>query len=273
MNILVGERLSIITPKAQTTRHRILGIVSEEDYQIVFSDTPGIIKPKYDLHESMMDFVNKAIQDADIMILMTDLYEKFDEEDVIDRLAKSQKPVLLVINKIDLSKKEEDLFDKVNYWHERLNPKAIIPLSALKKFNTHKILDTIVELLPEHPPYYPKDELTDKSERFMASEAIRQHILENYEKEIPYSVEVIINAFIEEPTIIRIDASILVERDSQKGIIIGHKGEKLKTVGTAARKQMEQFFGKKVFLEQHVKVEANWRTKKDKLKQFGYINK
>ncbi len=272
MNILVGEQLSIITSKAQTTRHRILGIVSEKDFQIVFSDTPGIIKPKYDLHESMMDFVNSAIKDADVLVFMTDIYEKFDEQEVIERLSKTSKPLLVIINKIDTAKQQEDVLEKINYWQETLSPKAIIPMSAREKFNTDQLIELLVENLPNHPAYYPKDELTDKPLRFFASEAIRKHILENYKKEIPYSCEVVITTFRNEPDIVRIEAEILVERDSQKGIIIGHQGQKLKKVGTDARKELESFLGKKVFLEQRVKVEPNWRKQKDKLKKFGYIN-
>lgn len=273
MNYLIGEKLSIITSKAQTTRHRILGIVSEDDYQIVFSDTPGIIKPQYDLHESMMDFVNKSISDADAMIFMTDLYEKFDEKDVLEKLAKTSTPVIVLINKIDLAKEESAVIEKIQYWQEKLSPQAIVPVSALEKFNVDKIIELILEHLPVHPPYYSKDELTDKPERFFAAETIRKFILETYEKEIPYSCEVIVDSFKEEPNIIRINANILVERDSQKGILIGHQGQKLKKVGTNARKEMETFFGKKIFLQTHVKVEANWRKNKDKLKKLGYINK
>ncbi|OYX17421.1 MAG: GTPase Era [Algoriphagus sp. 32-45-6] len=270
MNILVGERLSIISPKAQTTRHRIVGITNTEDYQIVFSDTPGMLKPKYELHKSMMGFVNLSLEDADVILFVTDLYETDEEiEEVIQRINQSGVPVLLLINKIDLAK-EGQLDVVTEYWTSRVQAAAVIPISAKENFNTERILQEIVERLPEHPPFYDKEELTDRPERFFASEIIREKIFTNYKKEIPYSTEVGIEDFHEEETIIRIRATIFVERNSQKGIIIGDKGKMLKKVGTEAREDLEKFFGKKVFLETYVKVEQDWRKNKLKLKKFGY---
>lgn len=270
MNILVGERLSIISPKAQTTRHRIVGITNTEDYQIVFSDTPGMLKPKYELHKSMMGFVNLSLEDADVILFVTDLYETDEEiEEVIQRINQSGVPVLLLINKIDLAK-EGQLDGVTEYWTSRVQAAAVIPISAKENFNTERILQEIVERLPEHPPFYDKEELTDRPERFFASEIIREKIFTNYKKEIPYSTEVGIEDFHEEETIIRIRATIFVERNSQKGIIIGDKGKMLKKVGTEAREDLEKFFGKKVFLETYVKVEQDWRKNKLKLKKFGY---
>ncbi len=269
MNVLVGERLSIITSKAQTTRHRIFGIINGEDFQIVYSDTPGIIQPKYELHKSMMRFVNASLDDADVILFVTDIYEKWEEEDVLDKLNRVDVPVLLLINKIDQAK-EEDLKEKIEYWQTHIKAAEIIPISALHQTNTARVFDAIVENMPEHPAYFPKDQLTDKSERFFASEMIREQIMVNYKKEVPYSCEVNILEFKEKEDIIVIRAEILVERLSQKGIIIGHKGESLKKVGQGARQMMEQFFQKKVFLEQHVKVEPDWRNKKHKLTSLGY---
>ena len=270
MNILVGERLSIISPKAQTTRHRIVGITNTEDYQIVFSDTPGMLKPKYELHKSMMGFVNLSLEDADVILFVTDLYETDEEiEEVIQRINQSGVPVLLLINKIDLAK-EGQLDVVTEYWTSRVKAAAVIPISAKENFNTERILQEIVERLPEHPAFYDKEELTDRPERFFASEIIREKIFTNYKKEIPYSTEVGIEDFHEEETIIRIRATIFVERNSQKGIIIGDKGKMLKKVGTEAREDLEKFFGKKVFLETYVKVEQDWRKNKLKLKKFGY---
>lgn len=270
MNILVGERLSIISPKAQTTRHRIVGITNTEDYQIVFSDTPGMLKPKYELHKSMMGFVNLSLEDADVILFVTDLYETDEEiEEVIQRINQSGVPVLLLINKIDLAK-EGQLDGVTEYWTSRVQAAAVIPISAKENFNTERILQEIVERLPEHPAFYDKEELTDRPERFFASEIIREKIFTNYKKEIPYSTEVGIEDFHEEETIIRIRATIFVERNSQKGIIIGDKGKMLKKVGTEAREDLEKFFGKKVFLETYVKVEQDWRKNKLKLKKFGY---
>jgi GTP-binding protein Era len=269
MNVLVGERLSIITSKAQTTRHRIFGIINGEDFQIVYSDTPGIIEPKYELHKSMMRFVNASLDDADVVLFVTDIYEKFEEEDVLQKLNRIEVPVLLLINKIDQAR-PEDIEQKIAYWKENVKAAEIIPISALHHTNTARVFDAIVENLPEHPAYFPKDQLTDKSERFFASEMIREQIMMNYKKEVPYSCEVNVLEFKEKEDIIVIRAEILVERPSQKGIIIGHNGESLKKVGIGAREMMEQFFQKKVFLEQHVKVEPDWRSKKNKLTQLGY---
>jgi GTPase len=269
MNALVGEKMSIITPKAQTTRHRILGIVNDEDYQIVFSDTPGIIKPHYALQETMMHQVNGSIVDADLILLVTDINEKYDEGDVIEKLQGSQAPLCVIINKIDKSD-EETVKAKVEYWQEKLKPKAIFAVSALKEHNVLAVMNFVIEHLPEHPAYYDKDALTDRNDRFFASEIIREKIFKIYEKEIPYSTEVIITAFVEGENLYRISSEIIVERDSQKNILIGKAGETLKKVGTYARKDMEEFFQKKVFLEMFVKVIADWRSKKNYLKKFGY---
>lgn len=269
MNALVGEKMSIITPKAQTTRHRILGIVNEADYQIVFSDTPGIIKPHYALQETMMHQVNGSIVDADLILLVTDINEKYDESDVLEKLQGSLAPLCVIINKIDKSD-EETVKAKVEYWQEKLNPKAIFAVSALKNHNVLAVMNFVIEHLPEHPAYYEKDALTDRNDRFFASEIIREKIFKIYEKEIPYSTEVIITAFVEGDNLYRISSEIIVERDSQKNILIGKGGETLKKVGTYARKDMEEFFQKKVFLEMFVKVIADWRSKKNYLKKFGY---
>lgn len=269
MNALVGEKLSIVTPKAQTTRHRILGIVNEDDYQIVFSDTPGIIKPVYGMQESMMSFVNGSLVDADIILFVTDINEKYDENDVLEKLAKTTSPIAVVINKID--KSQEDLVkEKVAYWEETLKPKAVFAVSALHDHNVPAVMQFIMDNLPEHPAYYDKDTLTDRNERFFVSEIIREKVFKLYEKEIPYSTEVIITAFKDEPKIVRISSEIIVERDSQKNIIIGKAGEMLKKVGTYARKDMEEFLQKKVFLEMFVKVIPDWRNRKNYLKSFGY---
>lgn len=269
MNALVGEKMSIITPKAQTTRHRILGIVNDEDYQIVFSDTPGIIKPHYALQETMMHQVNGSIVDADLILLVTDINEKYDESDVLEKLQGSLAPLCVIINKIDKSD-EETVKQKVDYWQEKLNPKAIFAVSALKDHNVLAVMNFVIEHLPEHPAYYEKDALTDRNDRFFASEIIREKIFKIYEKEIPYSTEVIITAFIEGENLYRISSEIIVERDSQKNILIGKGGETLKKVGTYARKDMEEFFQKKVFLEMFIKVIPDWRSKKNYLKRFGY---
>jgi GTP-binding protein Era len=269
MNALVGEKMSIITPKAQTTRHRILGIVNEEDYQIVFSDTPGIIKPHYALQETMMHQVNGSIVDADLILLVTDINEKYDESDVLEKLQGSLAPLCVIINKIDKSD-EETVKQKVDYWQEKLNPKAIFAVSALKDHNVLAVMNFVIEHLPEHPAYYDKDALTDRNDRFFASEIIREKIFKIYEKEIPYSTEVIITAFVEDEALYRISSEIIVERDSQKNILIGKGGETLKKVGTYARKDMEEFFQKKVFLEMFIKVIPDWRSKKNYLKKFGY---
>ncbi|WP_194777245.1 GTPase Era [Pararhodonellum marinum] len=270
MNVLIGERLSIISSKAQTTRHRIMGLINDPDFQVVFSDTPGMLKPKYELHKSMMSFVHMSLEDADVILFVTDLYESDEEiEDVIEKINQSGVPVILVINKIDLSK-ENQLDEVTAYWTARIKAETVIPISATESFNTERILQEILDRLPYHPPFYDKDELTDKPERFFASEIIREKIFLNYKKEIPYSSEVAIEEFHEEENIIRIRALIYVERSSQKGIIIGEKGNALKRVGTQARLEMERFFGKKIFLETFVKVEDDWRKNKNKLRKFGY---
>jgi GTP-binding protein Era len=269
MNALVGEKMSIITPKAQTTRHRILGIVNTDDYQIVFSDTPGIIKPHYALQETMMHQVNGSLVDADLVLLVTDINEKYDESDVLEKLQGSLAPLCVIINKIDKSD-EETVKQKVVYWQEKLKPQAIFAVSALKDHNVLAVMNFVIEHLPEHPAYYEKDFLTDRNDRFFASEIIREKIFKIYEKEIPYSTEVIITAFKEGNELYRISSEIIVERDSQKNILIGKGGETLKKVGTYARKDMEEFFQKKVFLEMFIKVIPDWRSKKNYLKKFGY---
>lgn len=270
MNVLVGERLSIITSKAQTTRHRIMGIVNGEDFQIVYSDTPGVLKPNYKLQESMMEFVNTALVDADIILFVTDIYEDIKiEEKVLEKIKNTNAHVLLLVNKIDLSTQEK-LEEKVQYWKTEVPKAEVIPVSALEKFNVTYVFDRILALLPENPGFFDKDQLTDKPERFFVSEIIREKILTNYKKEIPYSVEVIVEAFKNEEKIIKIRAEIMVVRDSQKGIIIGHQGKALKKVGTEARKDMEEFFQKQVFLELFVKVNKDWRDSDTQLKRFGY---
>ena len=270
MNALVGERLSIITSKAQTTRHRIMGIVSGEDYQIVFSDTPGIIKPLYKLQEKMMQFVITAFTDADLFLLITDVFEDIQlEESYLAKLQKTTTPILLLINKIDVATQQQ-LEEKLLAWKEKLPQAEIIAISALEKFNIDKIMSRIIEKLPAGNAFYSKEEFTDKSERFFVSEIVREKILLNYKKEIPYSVEVIVNSFKEEEKIIKIQVDILVERDSQKGIIIGDKGSALKRVGTQARKDMEVFFKKQIFLELFFKVDKDWRSNETRLKNFGY---
>lgn len=246
MNALVGEKISIITPKAQTTRHRILGIVNEPDYQIVFSDTPGVIKPVYGLQESMMNFVNGSLVDADIILFVTDINERHDEGDVVEKIKNTLSPVAVIINKIDRST-EEQVKAKIAYWQEILDPKAIFAVSALHGHNIQSVMQFILDELPEHPPYYEKDALTDRSERFFVSEILREKIFKLYEKEIPYSTEVIVTSFKEEPKITRISAEIIVERDSQKNILIGKGGEMMKKVGTYARKDIEEFLQKKGF--------------------------
>ena len=270
MNALVGEKLSIITSKSQTTRHRILGIVNGEDYQIVFSDTPGIIKPAYELQESMMDFVKGAFEDADVLIYMVEVGEKeLKNEDFFRRIINSKIPVILLLNKIDKSSQEE-VQEKIDFWKKKVPNSFVYIISALEKFNVDTVFYKIIELLPEAPPFYPKDQLTDKPERFFVNEAIREKILQQYKKEIPYSVEVETESFIEEDDIIKIRAVIMVERETQKGIIIGHKGTAIKRVGTDARKDLQFFFGKKIFLELYVKVNKNWRSNDRQLKRFGY---
>ena len=270
MNALVGERLSIITSKAQTTRHRILGIVNGDDFQILFSDTPGIIKPAYELQSSMMDFVKSAFEDADVLIYMVEIGEKeLKDEEFFQKITNTKTPILLLINKIDKSS-QEVVEQQVTYWYEKVPNALIYPISALENFNIENVLEKIIELLPESPAFYPKDQLTDKPERFFVNEAIREKILMHYKKEIPYSVEVETEEFFEEENIIKIRSVIMVERDSQKGIIIGHKGTSLKRVGSEARKDLEKFFDKKIFLELYVKVNKDWRNNKNQLKRFGY---
>jgi len=262
--------LSIITPKAQTTRHRILGIVNHEEYQIVFSDTPGIIKPAYELQASMMDFVKSALDDADILIYMVEVGETAqNNEAFFNKIINSKIPVILLLNKIDKSTQEE-VAEKIAYWREKVPNSFVYIISALERFNVDTVFYKIIELLPEGPPYYPKDQLTDKPERFFVNEKIREKILMHYKKEIPYSVEVETESFIEEETIVRIRSVIMVERETQKGIIIGHKGTAIKRVGAEARKDLERFFLKKVFIELYVKVNKDWRSDKNQLKRFGY---
>jgi GTP-binding protein Era len=270
MNAFVGEKLSIITSKAQTTRHRILGIVNGEDFQVILSDTPGIIKPAYELQASMMDFVRSAFDDADVLLYMVEVGEKaLKDEHFFTKIENSKIPVLLLLNKID-NTDQETLEAQVQYWQKQLPSVEIHPISALQNFNVKEVFLRILELLPESPPYYPKDQLTDKPERFFVNETIREKILIHYKKEIPYSVEIETEEFLEDDDIIRMRAVIMVERDSQKGIIIGHKGSALKRVGVEARKDLEQFFGKQVHIELYVKVNKNWRSNAAQLKRFGY---
>ncbi len=272
MNDLVGERISIITSKAQTTRHRITGIVNTPDYQIVFSDTPGVLKPNYRLQQSMLNFSEGALTDADVLLYVTDVVEDPTKNaDFLARVAKEKVPVLLVINKIDLLKGNNDLESIVSRWKALLPNAEVFPISALENFNTANLMARIVELLPVSPPYFGKDALTDKPARFFVTEIIREKILLNYDKEVPYSVEVIVEKFEESEHSIHIMATIFVERDSQKGILIGKGGAMLKKVGTEARKDIEKFFDKRVYLELFVKVEPNWRNRENKLKAFGYI--
>ena len=270
MNKLVGEKLSIITSKMQTTRHRILGIVNDDKYQIIFSDTPGILDPGYKLHENMMKFVAEAIQDADVLIVMTDIYESLEKlKKRSDKLAQLEIPVLVLINKIDQSDAEK-LVEQVDAW-KKLVPKAeILPISALHDLGCDFILPRIIDLLPESPPYFGKDELTDRNTRFFISEIIREKILIQFKKEVPYSCEVVVEEYKEDENIVRIRANIIVSRTTQKGILIGHRGEKIKKLGTASRKDIEKFIGSKVHLALFVKVDKDWRNKEDKLKKYGY---
>jgi len=270
MNAFVGEKLSIITSKAQTTRHRILGIVNGENFQVVLSDTPGIIKPAYELQASMMDFVKSAFDDADLLLYMVEIGEKeLKNEAFFKKITSAKIPVLLLLNKIDKSNQEQ-LEAQVQLWAEKVPNAEIIAISALQGFNVREVFDKIIELLPESPPYYPKDQLTDKPERFFINETIREKILIHYKKEIPYAVEIDTEEFFEEENIIRIRSVIMVERETQKGIIIGHKGNALKRVGVEARKDLENFFGKQIHLELYVKVNKNWRSNQRQLKRFGY---
>ena len=270
MNLFVGDRISIATFKAQTTRHRILGILSSDDYQIVFSDTPGVLKPNYKLQEAMLAFSLSALEDADVLLYVTDTIEDSSKNsDFIEKVEKLNIPILVLINKIDLTN-QENLISLVEQWHERLPKAEIFPVSAKAKFNTDKVLERIIELLPESPNYFDKDQLTDKPSRFIVSEILREKILLYYDKEIPYSTEVVVNEFHEEDKIIHISATIYVERESQKGIILGHRGIALRKVGMEARRDIERFFNKKVFLKTFVKVDSDWRNSDKELKMFGY---
>lgn len=270
MNAMVGERLSIITSKAQTTRHRILGIVNGDDFQMILSDTPGIIKPAYEMQKSMMSFVKSAFEDADILIYMVEIGEQeLKDEAFFAKIVNSKIPVLLVLNKIDKSN-QEHLESQVQLWAEKVPNAEIFAISALENFNVKEVFNRILDLLPVSPAFYPKDTLTDKPERFFVNETIREKILLNYDKEIPYAVEIETEEFIEDENIIRIRALIMVERDTQKGIIIGHKGSALKRVGMQARADLEKFFGKQIFLETYVKVNKEWRSSAYQLKRFGY---
>jgi len=270
MNALVGERISIITSKAQTTRHRIMGIVNGEDFQIVYSDTPGVLKPNYKLQESMRQFSNSALSDADILLYVTDVFDSAEKNsDFLEEVQHNNCKIILIVNKIDLTdqKKLEELVD---FWHKKIPAAEIFPISATEKFNIEPLFKRIKEFLPESPPFFDKDALTDKPERFFVTEIIREKILLNYDKEVPYSVEVAVEEFKEEENIINISAVIFCERDSQKGIIIGKNGSALKKVGSQARKDIEDFFLKKVFLQLFVKVEKDWRNRENKLRNFGY---
>jgi GTP-binding protein Era len=270
MNALIGEKLSIMNPKAQTTRHRIMGIANGDNYQLVFSDTPGIIKPKYKLQERMMDFVESAYEDADIMLFLTDVEDSFETEETFAKVNKIEVPLILAINKADLTTTQEEIDALMATWKTRLPKAEIFVISALRNFNVQGLFARILELLPENPPYFPKENISDKNVRFFVSEMIREQLLKNYSKEIPYSAEVVIESYKETPTIDHISALIYVERESQKGIIIGPKGESLKRVGTYSRMDMEKFLGKKVFLEIFVKVKKDWRASDSMLKSFGY---
>jgi len=269
MNALVGEKLSIITPKAQTTRHRIMGIVNGENFQIIYSDLPGILSPNYKLQEKMMKFIENALIDADVFLYMVEAGERNYNEKIINQIKKSSVPLIVLINKIDLSN-QEVVEQQVDYWAGIFTNAIVIPISALLKFNTDLVLKQIIKLLPENPPYYPKDEITDKSMRFFISEIIREKILLNYKQEVPYSVEVAVESYKESSDIIRISAYIFVIRESQKMIILGHKGKAIKKVGIEARKDIEEMVGKKVYLELTVKVSKDWRDNERQLKRFGY---
>ncbi|MBR2369108.1 MAG: GTPase Era [Paludibacteraceae bacterium] len=271
MNALVGERISIITSKSQTTRHRIMGIVNGEDFQIVYSDTPGALKPNYRLQESMLEASESAFKDADVLLYVTDTVESYDKNlDFLDKVRKMQTPIFLIINKIDLLSSQKELEDLVEKWKGVLPNARIIPICAKEKFNVDNLLSQIKELLPESPAYFDKDALTDRPARFFVTEIIREKILELYDKEIPYSSEVVVEKFVEDKKLIHINAVIYVERDSQKSIVIGKSGSMLKKVGMMARKDVETFFQKKVFLELFVKVEKDWRNRDKQLKMFGY---
>lgn len=272
MNALMGEKLSITTPKAQTTRHRVSGILTTENYQVVFSDTPGIIKPAYELQKAMMHFVYEALEDGDIILYITDQSEPNPNKQELliwEAIGKSTTPVLVILNKIDLIGQEKAI-SGCKFWNQQLKTEHVIPVSALHQANTGAVLEKILDLLPEHPPFFPVDEISDKNERFFAAEIIREKIFLNYQQEIPYSAEVVIMDFKEEDAIIKIRSEIYVERTTQKGILIGKGGESIKKVGIEARKDLEKFFNKKVFLEQYVRVEPDWRKKLNKLSRFGY---
>jgi GTPase len=270
MNQMLGEKLSIVTSKAQTTRHRIHGILNEEDYQIVFSDTPGVVNAAYELHNTMMGYVDSAMKDADVLLFITDVFEsQTNHAETLERIKKLSIPVLCLINKIDL-KQQSDVAERLQYWQEQLPNAQIIPISALHGFNVKEILEIIIGLLPDSPPYFDKDAISDRPMRFFVSEIIREKIFLNLKKEIPYACQVEVTDYIEEPALVRIRAVIIVERDSQKGIMIGSGGRQLKYIGMDARKDLEKFIGKKVFLETHVKVDKDWRSSEGKLKKYGY---
>ena len=270
MNAWVGEKLSIITPKAQTTRHRILGILNAEDYQLVLSDTPGVIKPSYEMQSSMMDFVKTALEDADILIYMLEIGEKqMKDEQLFEKIQRLSIPVIVLINKIDTAD-QTSLIASVEHWQGQFPKAKVFPISAITGFSVQEVLDYLISLLPPSPPYFPKDQMTDKSERFFVNEAVREQILKYYDKEVPYAVEVLTEEFKEEEKIIKIRSVIMVERETQKGILIGHKGGALKKVGIGARKKLQAFFGKKVHLELYVKVNKDWRSNERQLKRFGY---
>lgn len=269
MNALVGEKLSIITSKAQTTRHRIMGIVNGDDFQIIYSDLPGILTPNYKLQEKMMKFIDNALKDADIFLYMVEVGETKYNEEIIDKIKKSKIPTLILINKIDLSNQEK-VEEQIVYWSEVFEEAQVMPISAITSFNTKKVLQNIIDLLPENPPFYPKDELTDKTMRFFISEIIREKILLFYKQEIPYSVEVVVESYKETEDIIRIATNIYVTRESQKMIILGKQGRAIKKVGVEARKDIEDFVGKQVYLELTVKVNKDWRNNSSQLKRFGY---
>jgi GTP-binding protein Era len=269
-NILVGDKLSIITPKAQTTRHRILGMVNTDDYQMIFSDLPGIVDPAYRLHKSMMNFIYQSLSDADVFLVVVEAGEKnFKDESIQNKINQMDIPIVVALNKIDTIDQQQ-LDEKIDYWKTQFPKGMIVPISALENFNVESLRTLLIDLLPESPPFFPKDQFTDRTERFIVSEKIREQILHVYKKEVPYSTEVVVTEFIQEPQIIRIRAEIIVERDSQKGILIGKAGSKLKIVGTNARKELEEFFNTKIFLEVFVKVDKNWRDNAQKLKKYGY---
>lgn len=270
MNQLLGEKLSIVTSKAQTTRHRIHGILNEEDYQIVFSDTPGVVNSSYELHDAMMSYVETSLKDADVLLMITDVFEdKMNHEETLSKIKRLKVPVICLVNKIDL-KEQSEVAERLAYWQNELPEATVLPISAKHGFNVAPILDLILEHLPESPPYYDKDSISDRPMRFFISEIIREKIFLNLKKEVPYACEVEVTDYIEEPDIIRIRAVIIVERDSQKGIIIGAKGRQLKYIGMDSRKDIEKFVGKKVFLETFVKVDKDWRSNENKLKKYGY---